>query len=137
MSAVWYKAYNKKYFMSQLLFLLVLECTYRIQEQCDCIYEKKLNSCHSQFTFLITVYLYCITDGILLIEADRVLRPGGYFVWTSPITNTQEFHRNKDYQKRWNFVNDFAENLCWEVLSQQDETVVWRKTSKKNCYSSR
>lgn len=131
------KLYNKKYFMLQLLFLLILEYIYHIQEQCNCIYEKKLNSCHSQFTFLITLYLYCITDGILLIEADRVLRPGGYFVWTSPITNTQAFHRNKDYQKRWNFVHDFAENLCWEMLSQQDETVVWRKTSKKNCYSSR
>ncbi|XP_015882237.3 probable pectin methyltransferase QUA2 [Ziziphus jujuba] len=76
-------------------------------------------------------------DGILLIEADRVLKPGGYFVWTSPVTNAQTFHRDKDNQKRWNFVRDFAENLCWEMLSQQDDTVVWKKTSKKSCYSSR
>ncbi|KAJ8772086.1 hypothetical protein K2173_027263 [Erythroxylum novogranatense] len=72
-------------------------------------------------------------DGIYLIEADRVLKPGGYFVWTSPITNA----RNKENQKRWNFFQDFAESLCWEMLSQQDETVVWKKTSKRNCYSSR
>ncbi|KAI5589053.1 hypothetical protein POPTR_005G163900v4 [Populus trichocarpa] len=72
-------------------------------------------------------------DGIFLIEADRVLKPGGYFVWTSPLTNA----RNKENQKRWNFVRDFAENLCWEMLSQQDETVLWKKTSKKSCYSSR
>ena len=70
---------------------------------------------------------------MLLIEVDRVLKPGGYFVWTSPLTNA----RNKENQKRWNFVLDFAENLCWEMLSQQDETVVWRKTSKKKCYSGR
>ncbi|XP_044475622.1 probable pectin methyltransferase QUA2 isoform X2 [Mangifera indica] len=76
-------------------------------------------------------------DGILLIEADRVLKPGGYFVWTSPLTNPQRFLRNKENQKRWNFVRDFAENLCWEQLSQQDETVVWKKTSKASCYSSR
>lgn len=70
---------------------------------------------------------------MLLIEVDRVLKPGGYFVWTSPLTNA----RNKENQKRWNFVLDFAENLCWEMLSQQDETVVWKKTSKKKCYSGR
>ncbi|KAF7829951.1 putative pectin methyltransferase QUA2 [Senna tora] len=72
-------------------------------------------------------------DGILLIEADRLLKPGGYFVWTSPLTNA----RNKENQKRWRLVHDFTENLCWEMLSQQDETVVWKKTSKRNCYNSR
>ncbi|CAJ2644404.1 probable pectin methyltransferase QUA2 isoform X2 [Trifolium pratense] len=72
-------------------------------------------------------------DGILLIEADRLLKPGGYFVWTSPLTNA----RNKDSQKRWKVIHDFTENLCWEMLSQQDETVVWKKTSKRKCYSSR
>ncbi|MCH81231.1 putative pectin methyltransferase QUA2-like, partial [Trifolium medium] len=72
-------------------------------------------------------------DGNLLIEADRLLRPGGYFVWTSPLTNA----RNKENQKRWNFVHDFTENLCWDMLSQQDETVVWKKASKKSCYASR
>ncbi|XP_043810170.1 probable pectin methyltransferase QUA2 isoform X2 [Manihot esculenta] len=72
-------------------------------------------------------------DGSFLIEVDRVLRPGGYFVWTSPLINA----RNKENLKRWNFVRDFAENICWEMLSQQDETVVWKKTTKRNCYSSR
>ncbi|XP_022773136.1 probable pectin methyltransferase QUA2 isoform X1 [Durio zibethinus] len=76
-------------------------------------------------------------DGIFLIEVDRVLKPGGYFVWTSPLTNVQSFLRNKEKQKRWNFVRDFVESLCWELMSQQDETVVWKKTSKKSCYNSR
>ncbi|KAL2893802.1 putative pectin methyltransferase QUA2 [Bienertia sinuspersici] len=74
-----------------------------------------------------------LKDGLLLVEVDRVLRPGGYFVWTSPLTNA----RNKVNQKRWNVVHDFAENLCWELLSQQDETVVWKKSAKRTCYLSR
>lgn len=81
--------------------------------------------------------MQCGTDGILLLEVDRVLKPGGYFVWTAPLTNPQAFLRNKENQKRWNFVRDFVENLCWELVSQQDETVVWKKTSKASCYSSR
>ncbi|XP_052189672.1 probable pectin methyltransferase QUA2 [Diospyros lotus] len=76
-------------------------------------------------------------EGILLIEVDRVLRPGGYFVWTSPLTNAQGSRHNKENQKRWSFVHNLAESLCWDMLSQQDETVVWRKTSTKNCYSNR
>ncbi|CAN0889933.1 Probable pectin methyltransferase QUA2 [Linum grandiflorum] len=72
-------------------------------------------------------------DGIYLIEVDRVLRPGGYFVWTSPLTNAH----NKETLQRWSFIRKFAENICWVLLSQEEETVVWRKTTKKNCYSSR
>ncbi|XP_043719785.1 probable pectin methyltransferase QUA2 [Telopea speciosissima] len=76
-------------------------------------------------------------DGIFLVEVDRVLKPGGYFVWTSPVTNSHVSLRNKEIQKKWMFVLHFAENLCWEMLSQQDETVVWKKTTKRNCYASR
>ncbi|CAI9763875.1 unnamed protein product [Fraxinus pennsylvanica] len=76
-------------------------------------------------------------DGIFLVEVDRLLRPGGYFVWTDPLTNSQRSLRNKENLKKWNKVHGFAENLCWEMLPQQDETVVWRKTSKKKCYSAR
>ncbi|KAL9265614.1 putative pectin methyltransferase QUA2 [Drosera capensis] len=72
-------------------------------------------------------------DGLYLLEVDRVLRPGGYFVWTSPLTNA----RSKENQKRWNFVRDLAVNLCWELLNQQDETVVWKKTNKRGCYYAR
>ncbi|CAN1345807.1 Probable pectin methyltransferase QUA2 [Linum perenne] len=72
-------------------------------------------------------------DGIYLIEVDRVLRPGGYFVWTSPLTNAH----NKETLGRWSFIRNLAENICWVLLSQEEETVVWRKTTKKSCYSSR
>uniref|UniRef100_A0A7N0U0F1 Methyltransferase n=1 Tax=Kalanchoe fedtschenkoi TaxID=63787 RepID=A0A7N0U0F1_KALFE len=76
-------------------------------------------------------------DGLFLIEVDRVLRPGGYFVWTSPLTNPQTYLRGKESQKRWNFVRTYAESICWDLLGQQDDTVVWRKTSRKKCYVSR
>ncbi|GFP93346.1 probable pectin methyltransferase qua2 [Phtheirospermum japonicum] len=76
-------------------------------------------------------------EGIYLIEVDRLLRPGGYFVWTDPLTNSQRSLRNKDNLKKWNAVRLLTENLCWEMLPQQDETVVWKKTNEKKCYSTR
>lgn len=77
-----------------------------------------------------------IADGLFLVEVDRLLRPGGYFVWTSQM-NTHRSLRDKENQKKWSIIRDFAENLCWDMLSQQDETIVWKKTSRKKCYSSR
>lgn len=79
-------------------------------------------------------------DGIFLVEVDRVLRPGGYFVWTSPLTKQQGPLRKKMNQEnleRWALVQSYAVNLCWEMLSQQDETVVWKKTTTTDCYASR
>ncbi|WOL08708.1 hypothetical protein Cni_G17461 [Canna indica] len=75
-------------------------------------------------------------DGIFLVEVDRLLRPGGYFVWTSQM-NTHRSQRDKENQKKWSIIRDFAENLCWDMLSQQDETIVWKKTSRRKCYSSK
>ncbi|XP_076945384.1 putative pectin methyltransferase QUA2 [Bidens hawaiensis] len=75
--------------------------------------------------------------GIHLLEVDRVLRPGGYFVWTSPIVNTRASVKKKDILKKWDFVRNFAKDLCWDLLSQQDKTVVWKKPSNKDCYASR
>jgi len=71
-----------------------------------------------------------------LVEVDRLLRPDGYFVWTSNL-NTHRALRDKENQKKWTKIRDFAEGLCWEMLSQQDETIVWKKTSKRDCYTSR
>ncbi|KAL0322899.1 UNVERIFIED_CONTAM: putative pectin methyltransferase QUA2 [Sesamum angustifolium] len=76
-------------------------------------------------------------DGIFLVEVDRLLRPGGYFVWTDPLINSQRSLRDKVNLKKWNAVSSFTEKLCWDMLPQQEETVVWKKTSKKKCYSSR
>ncbi|KAJ4799656.1 S-adenosyl-L-methionine-dependent methyltransferases superfamily protein [Rhynchospora pubera] len=73
-------------------------------------------------------------DGIFLVEVDRLLRPGGYFVWTSPL-NTHRMLREKENQKKWSFIKDFTESICWELLSQQEETVVWKKASGRKCYN--
>uniref|UniRef100_A0ACD5ZLM9 Uncharacterized protein n=1 Tax=Avena sativa TaxID=4498 RepID=A0ACD5ZLM9_AVESA len=75
-------------------------------------------------------------DGVFLVEVDRLLRPGGYFVWTSNL-NTHRALRDKENKKKWTTIRDLANNLCWEMLSQQDETIVWKKTNKRDCYSSR
>ncbi|KHN29999.1 putative methyltransferase PMT4 [Glycine soja] len=76
-------------------------------------------------------------DGMFLIEVDRVLKPGGYFVLTSPTSRSQG---SSSQMKRRNMLmpmEQLTQKLCWTPLAQQDETFIWQKTADVNCYESR
>ncbi|XP_073226442.1 probable methyltransferase PMT5 [Cicer arietinum] len=75
-------------------------------------------------------------DGKFLIEVDRVLKPGGYFVLTSP---TSKLHGSLREKKRitLNPMEELTQQLCWTLLAQQDETFIWQKTADLECYASR
>ncbi|CAK8577306.1 unnamed protein product [Lathyrus sativus] len=75
-------------------------------------------------------------DGMFLIEVDRVLKPGGYFVLTSPTSKLPGSSREKR-RITLNPLQELTQQLCWTLLAQQDETFVWQKTADLNCYGSR
>lgn len=76
-------------------------------------------------------------DGAFLMEADRVLKPGGYFVLTSPTNKPQGGSLNGKKMNAFAPIEDFAQKICWSLLTQQDETYVWQKTADVHCYASR
>lgn len=71
------------------------------------------------------------------MEADRVLKPGGYFVLTSPTNKPQGGSLNGKKMNAFAPIEDFAQKICWSLLTQQDETYVWQKTADVHCYASR
>ncbi|XP_043703970.1 probable methyltransferase PMT5 [Telopea speciosissima] len=75
-------------------------------------------------------------DGAFLIEVDRILRPGGYFVLTSP---TSKLQGGSLSTKGFTLtpIAEFTQKICWSLLAQQEETFVWQKTSDVHCYASR
>ncbi|XP_061368003.1 probable methyltransferase PMT4 isoform X3 [Gastrolobium bilobum] len=75
-------------------------------------------------------------DGMFLIEVDRVLKPGGYFVLTSPTSRSQGSSREKK-RSILNPMEELTQQLCWTLLAQQDETFIWQKTADVDCYASR
>ncbi|KAL5055246.1 hypothetical protein RYX36_035928 [Vicia faba] len=75
-------------------------------------------------------------DGMFLIEVDRVLKPGGYFVLTSPASKLPGSSREKK-RITLNPLEELTQQLCWTLLAQQDETFIWQKTADLNCYESR
>ncbi|XP_048318394.2 probable methyltransferase PMT5 [Ziziphus jujuba] len=76
-------------------------------------------------------------DGMLLLEVDRVLKPGGYFVLTSPASNPHGSSLSMKKKSMSTPIEELTEKICWSVLAQQDETFVWQKTADSRCYTTR
>ncbi|XP_062010231.1 probable methyltransferase PMT9 [Rosa rugosa] len=72
-------------------------------------------------------------DGILLLELDRLLRPGGYFVYTSP----EAYAHDPENQKIWNAMSDLSKRMCWKVAAKKEQSVVWAKPLTNSCYLKR
>lgn len=88
------------------------------------------------WNFILTVTPALKSDGLFLIEVDRVLKPGGYFVLTLPTGGQQAGTTNPKKGRMSNPIQEFAQRICWNLLSQQEETFIWQKTTDAQCYTS-
>ncbi|KAI4372412.1 hypothetical protein MLD38_010649 [Melastoma candidum] len=71
-------------------------------------------------------------DGMYLMEVDRVLRPGGYWVLSGPPINWRTYYKTwkrskKDLHEEQQKIEDLAELLCWEKKYEKGDTAIWRK----------
>ncbi|KAJ1699540.1 hypothetical protein LUZ63_008052 [Rhynchospora breviuscula] len=72
------------------------------------------------------------SDGMYMMEIDRVLRPGGYWVLSGPPINWKHHynwwkHTKVDLETEQRKIEELAELLCWEKISEIAETAIWRK----------
>ncbi|KAJ4756330.1 S-adenosyl-L-methionine-dependent methyltransferases superfamily protein [Rhynchospora pubera] len=70
--------------------------------------------------------------GMYLMEIDRVLRPGGYWVLSGPPINWRIFYNawertKEDLENEQKKIEEVAELLCWEKVTEIAETAIWRK----------
>ncbi|OAY65291.1 putative methyltransferase PMT8 [Ananas comosus] len=72
-------------------------------------------------------------DGILLLEVDRLLRPGGYFAYSSP----EAYAQDEEDLRIWKEMSSLVERMCWKVASKRNQTVIWVKPLNNDCYMSR
>ncbi|GAB4847902.1 hypothetical protein Ancab_026962 [Ancistrocladus abbreviatus] len=72
-------------------------------------------------------------DGILLLELDRLLRPGGYFAYSSP----EAYEHDAENLRVWNSMYNLLKRMCWRIVSKKDQTVIWAKPLSNSCYSKR
>lgn len=68
-------------------------------------------------------------DGILLKEVNRLLRPGGYFVYSAP----PAYRKDKDYPIIWAKLMDLTTAMCWKLIARQVQTAIWVKQDNDAC----
>ncbi|KAK9704818.1 hypothetical protein RND81_07G013200 [Saponaria officinalis] len=72
-------------------------------------------------------------NGLLLLELDRVLRPGGYFAYSSP----EAYAQDEEDLRIWREMSALVERMCWKIASKRNQTVIWVKPLTNDCYMER
>lgn len=81
-------------------------------------------------------------DGLYMMEVDRVLRPGGYWVLSGPPinwkTNFKAWQRpREELQEEQRKIEEIAKLLCWEKKQEKGEMAIWQKSLNADSCRSR
>lgn len=73
-----------------------------------------------------------------LLELNRILRPGGFFIWSA----TPVYKDDKRDRNVWNSMVALTTAMCWKVVAKVFDSsgiglVVYRKPVSYNCYEKR
>ncbi|KAL8139170.1 hypothetical protein V2J09_005171 [Rumex salicifolius] len=77
--------------------------------------------------------------GLYLIEVDRILRPGGYWILSGPPINWQKHWKGwersrEDLNAEQSKIEEVAKGLCWKKLAQLGDIAIWQKpTNHVHC----
>ncbi|KAK1256650.1 putative methyltransferase PMT17 [Acorus gramineus] len=71
-------------------------------------------------------------EGLYLIEVDRVLRPGGYWILSGPPIRWKKYYRGwertqEDLKQEQDAIEDVARRLCWKKVIEKDDLAIWQK----------
>ncbi|XP_020094339.1 probable methyltransferase PMT2 [Ananas comosus] len=81
-------------------------------------------------------------EGMYMMEVDRVLRPGGYWVLSGPPINWETYYHTwkiskEDLKEEQRKIEDFAEMLCWEKKYEKGDIAIWQKKINANACRGR
>lgn len=78
-------------------------------------------------------------DGQYLIEVDRILRPGGFWVLSGPPIRWRKYWQGwqrtkKDLNEEQTNIEKVAKSLCWIKYKEKDDIAIWQKpVNHLNC----
>ncbi|XP_052159308.1 probable methyltransferase PMT24 [Oryza glaberrima] len=77
--------------------------------------------------------------GALLLELNRVLRPGGFFVWSA----TPVYQKLTEDVQIWKAMTALTKSMCWELVAIKKDRLngigaaFYRKPTSNECYETR
>ncbi|PRQ47493.1 putative S-adenosyl-L-methionine-dependent methyltransferase [Rosa chinensis] len=80
-----------------------------------------------------------LEGGMLLLELNRVLRPGGYFIWSA----TPVYGKLDEDKKIWKEMTALTKSMCWDLITIKNNKVnlvaaaIYRKPTSNQCYEQR
>ncbi|GAA0162860.1 methyltransferase [Lithospermum erythrorhizon] len=80
-----------------------------------------------------------LEGGKLLLELNRLLRPGGFFVWSA----TPVYRKIPADVEIWDAMKSLTKSMCWEVVSITRDKLnlvgiaIYRKPTSNKCYEQR
>ncbi|PON40712.1 putative methyltransferase PMT [Parasponia andersonii] len=80
-----------------------------------------------------------VEGGKLLLELNRVLRPGGYFVWSA----TPVYQKLPEDVGIWKAMTRLTKSMCWDLVEISKDRLngvgaaIYRKPTSNECYSNR
>ncbi|KAF8658126.1 hypothetical protein HU200_059593 [Digitaria exilis] len=80
-----------------------------------------------------------IEGGTLLLEVNRLLRPGGLFIWSA----TPVYRKDPENVEIWRAMAALTKSMCWEMIKKTRDTVdqtamvIFKKPTSNDCYDAR
>lgn len=80
-----------------------------------------------------------IEGGKLLLELNRVLRPGGFFIWSA----TPVYQTRAEDVGIWQAMTELTKSMCWNVVKLTKDKVnkvgivIYQKPTSNECYEKR
>ncbi|XP_047164331.1 probable methyltransferase PMT27 [Vigna umbellata] len=80
-----------------------------------------------------------VDGGMLLLELNRLLRPGGLFIWCA----TPVYQKLEEDVEIWKEMTTLTKSICWELVTiNKDElnqvgAAIYRKPTSNECYNQR
>ncbi|WOG96188.1 hypothetical protein DCAR_0415519 [Daucus carota subsp. sativus] len=71
-------------------------------------------------------------DGLYMIEVDRILRPGGYWILSGPPIRWKRYWKGwertqEDLKQEQDTIEDIANRMCWKKVAERGDIAVWQK----------
>ncbi|KAI7735080.1 hypothetical protein M8C21_004949, partial [Ambrosia artemisiifolia] len=97
------------------------------------LYPSQATSSYVIWILLNNTIMYYIVDGILLLEVNRLLRAGGYFVWAA-----QPVYKHEPLlEQQWEEMMNLTNRLCWNLMKKEGYVAIWQKPLDNSCYLNR